>query len=560
MSLRPVLLVTALGLLSCAKGEEPCERCGAAEEGETTLAVEVEPPVARVAPVGADFLSAEDGTSHRRDGVLNIRARLESARTERRLTARLESEDGVGRAATFEMKFCPESREAVCGAVELPLASAPFRKLRGSLSLMVLEGNGESAKVLSTTAVPVTRALWRRKVGASVKATPAMHRGNVYVATADDEARVWALGRDGEVLWRSTEPMASIVSSPGVFTKSDELLIGEFARGRPSRLLKLRISSGLVVGRCAHPDLTGGIELSPAIVETQPGAPRAFVHLMAGEAGGIQLTMDGNRCVADWSSGYGFFPGNIVRGGGYFNFGGWTGSLVSHRDSGDLAPEVQRPFKADDSDVGRLAFNGTDIITGSNHGTVLSLPASVDAGAGYRGESTTATRPTEVHVVDGEGFVYLAASEGRLIKSHVGGAAPQLETVFPKLIATSLLGGASQHPLAFPDTKRLGYSLSNTGHLLVWDPVTLKPEWSVRLTNDGFLASPTLQCLNASNRNDTAGVLYAASSSGEVFAIIVDSPYLDPASPWPKYQGHPSNGGGLDAECERLTGPVGPGR
>ena len=39
------------------------------------------------------------------------------------------------------------------------------------------------------------------------------------------------------------------------------------------------------------------------------------------------------------------------------------------------------------------------------------------------------------------------------------------------------------------------------------------------------------------------GVLYAATTSGKVFAVIVDSPGLDPAAPWPRYQHDARNTG-----------------
>jgi hypothetical protein len=39
------------------------------------------------------------------------------------------------------------------------------------------------------------------------------------------------------------------------------------------------------------------------------------------------------------------------------------------------------------------------------------------------------------------------------------------------------------------------------------------------------------------------GVLYAAGQDGKVFALIVDSPGLDPSAPWPKYQHDSRNTG-----------------
>ena len=45
----------------------------------------------------------------------------------------------------------------------------------------------------------------------------------------------------------------------------------------------------------------------------------------------------------------------------------------------------------------------------------------------------------------------------------------------------------------------------------------------------------------------STGILYIAFSSGAVVALIVDSPGLDPTSPWPKYQRTAGNHGNAAA-------------
>lgn len=59
-------------------------------------------------------------------------------------------------------------------------------------------------------------------------------------------------------------------------------------------------------------------------------------------------------------------------------------------------------------------------------------------------------------------------------------------------------------------------------------------------------ASMNLDCARGSDggvATGMPGVLYAVTRSGNVHALIVDSPGLDPAAPWPRYQHDPRNTG-----------------
>ncbi|HEY0093426.1 MAG TPA: hypothetical protein VGB96_03845, partial [Archangium sp.] len=59
-------------------------------------------------------------------------------------------------------------------------------------------------------------------------------------------------------------------------------------------------------------------------------------------------------------------------------------------------------------------------------------------------------------------------------------------------------------------------------------------------------ASMNLDCARGPDGGVTPGmpgVLYAVTRSGNVHALIVDSPGLDPDAPWPKYQHDARNTG-----------------
>jgi hypothetical protein len=50
---------------------------------------------------------------------------------------------------------------------------------------------------------------------------------------------------------------------------------------------------------------------------------------------------------------------------------------------------------------------------------------------------------------------------------------------------------------------------------------------------ESFAGSPTIGC---GPQGSASGVLFVGSTSGNLFAVIVDSSGLDPSAPWPKYQ------------------------
>jgi hypothetical protein len=96
-----------------------------------------------------------------------------------------------------------------------------------------------------------------------------------------------------------------------------------------------------------------------------------------------------------------------------------------------------------------------------------------------------------------------------------------------------------------------GYAVTSTGSLLVFD-VNGAMNSGRNLgqpfgMNETIAAHPTLDCNRrpgASTAN--TGILYIATVSGKLAAIIVDSPKLDDAAFWPKYQRTIGNAGNTD--------------
>src|SRR5262249_41669284 len=67
---------------------------------------------------------------------------------------------------------------------------------------------------------------------------------------------------------------------------------------------------------------------------------------------------------------------------------------------------------------------------------------------------------------------------------------------------------------------------------------TLSLDWSEGLDALAFESSPTIDCFRDGGvpAPSTTGVLYAGSTGGNLFAVVVDDPGLDTTAPWPKYQ------------------------
>jgi hypothetical protein len=91
------------------------------------------------------------------------------------------------------------------------------------------------------------------------------------------------------------------------------------------------------------------------------------------------------------------------------------------------------------------------------------------------------------------------------------------------------------------------YTVNTGGQVQAWAADTLSSRWEVSLPGNPQFASPTLDCL----RDATTGAQVAGASVGVLYvpiganlhAIIVDSPGLDTAAPWPKYQHDARNSG-----------------
>ena len=160
------------------------------------------------------------------------------------------------------------------------------------------------------------------------------------------------------------------------------------------------------------------------------------------------------------------------------------------------------------------------------------------------------------------GAFALARSDGHLLANLPDGGV-QSDPGGPSVSVSSILfpDGASPSPAIFTartdltdptrvplsgagsvSTIALGsagsrYLLTLDGHLES-HLVTLALDWTEGLDAMAFESSPTIDCFRDAGvpAQSSTGVLYAGSTGGNLFAVVVDDPGLDATAPWPKYQ------------------------
>jgi hypothetical protein len=167
-------------------------------------------------------------------------------------------------------------------------------------------------------------------------------------------------------------------------------------------------------------------------------------------------------------------------------------------------------------------YTGT-IQQGSNSALDYGPPALLDDSRGYIGAQTTLIA-----------FNPSTSAAGTTVGTFTSGF----------LKTTPVLGAPRPSSPA-----KLGYAVSTTGHLIVFDSVSGALEWKTSSPLPGsakaVAAHPTLDCSRTGSR--TTGTLYVLYTDGNVQAVIVDSPGLDSSAVWPKYQRTSGNAGNPDS-------------
>jgi hypothetical protein len=216
---------------------------------------------------------------------------------------------------------------------------------------------------------------------------------------------------------------------------------------------------------------------------------------------------------------------------------------------------------AQGSDVWIPSFQGIEpavISTNLNNPTFTNISSAPDAGPitgmaltgsgpviaadylwryGPFAVNTQVVRPT-VPVIRASGELILGAGNSLFSLATATATPVSIRTATSQFSTSPVLGRARG---ALPS---LGYAVTDSAEVVVFRDTGYL--YSIQLPQFGRPSHPVLDC-NRANPNSGTGILYIAFESGAVVALIVDSPGLDPTSPWPKYQRTAGNHGNAAA-------------
>jgi hypothetical protein len=179
----------------------------------------------------------------------------------------------------------------------------------------------------------------------------------------------------------------------------------------------------------------------------------------------------------------------------------------------------------------------------TNGSTVGRFPLPIDAG-----QPVQAAGNTWGHVVVSAPGVWWAGSsrDGGMLHRFGPNALAASAALTAPLATSPLLGAAG-----------LVYTVAGDGELEVRSTQDLALRWRLAL-GGAVLANPTLDVGRAADGGKACnrpGTLYVLTAGGQLFALLVDSPGLEPTAPWPRFQHDPRNSGNATWDLAEFTCP-----
>jgi hypothetical protein len=505
----------------------------------------------------------------RRDQVLPVEVRINgSPLAPSSLTALVRTNEGAGPEVGV-LPFPPGQPcdAGFCGVARLNLWEPPFNSFRGPMTVEVRDRDRSVDGGSASASVNVTRWKWRHDLFPPnlVLAAPAIgHSGVVYVGTTNpihEDGQFLALSPEGRVAW--SVPGGAVVASPTV---------GEFRRDGGGERVYVAQRQGLV-----------------SRVGFYSGADGGFTSLCS-EVNSSGVRVESSLALAQVSDAG--TPSETVYG--VYNGRGDAGTLFAMRPDVAAGPLLsQCPTLLGVGDVSApgtmLAAEGA-VVFGTNDARLKSY-ALGSSGTSFLSRwsvsliSPQLLQPTSLALV---GRVILGAGNlsgsgspafGRLFAAPLdGGQSPAYSREAFSMMGNVSIGGPSTDARAvvgLNDASLFVQRLAAGGTeevVLSEEPIKGAPVWGAGgyVYTAGALrgliqarqpleevawqfesgapieASMNLDCARGPDGGVTPGmpgVLYAVTRNGNVHALIVDSPGLDPDAPWPKYQHDARNTG-----------------
>jgi hypothetical protein len=534
-----------------------------------TFDVMVPPADAGVASGGTTYLdpgASPAETFWRRDQAVPVVLRTNEPNLDPgSVTVSLVGTDGGSVVVALE-PLTTDCDAGYCARANVELWQPPFNTFRGQMTVQVQASDRAGNAGTSSAPVNVTRWKWRHDIGGNpvAVAAPAVgNMGNVYVGTtngSNTDGQFRALSPEGSLLW--TVAGGAVVASPTIGEGRDggfERVYVAQKKQTVSHVVFYNSTDGGSVALCS------GVTGSSVIVESALSLAQVLAKeqsetvygLYSGRSGG---TLFAARPDVPDTGETEICPDNATSAGNVR----LPGTMLAFGDSVVFA-----------TDDGRLKSYALDGTTGAWSSTPKWTHALVAV------EPATFLQPTSLAASDGR--VYGGGNLGGLSKLFSvpldGGQPP---TYFPtsstmwnvsignsdggtavvgletsnKLFAVSL-GDGGTRTVDTPSDVIKGAPVWGTGGYVYTAGLTSGSIQARRSLENviwqfepaggaGFEASMNLDCSRSADGSILAGrpgVLYAVDRDGKVYALIVDSPGLDPAAPWPKYQHDSRNTG-----------------
>jgi hypothetical protein len=538
----------------------------------------------------------------RRDDTLVVRASSDGALVSPML--QLSNISGTMQGVTRAVG-CASCPRTTCACFEADLWTLPLRAVTDSYQVrltaqnergVAYDGGVPGAGFVNGAGVPtftVTRLRWRATLGGNpaIRATPALDtQGTAYFGTqlTSTLGSLYALKADGKApngTWQGGINVGAVTS---VAVAPEGLVYFTASDGTQGGYVSARTTAG------GAPALGGG---GAAQCKGSSTTQRAHLALALVDAGG--------RLAGVTAFG--------AAGGANFGFCTWNPDLPDSfqpKEGNDVGPVEPDNSKGVSNLFVTLNLSNQPEVTYAAHFTggdagvfvvrrppssaaglftfepkVLAsqalpdngvVPASLmDVGSGARAAMSTNLGATGYFKVNPAGVVqtnFAGTATGKAAVDAVGNqwvygggevqvvdavtnAATAILPAFPQTIGAPVLGATAGGQ---PDRV---YVVSQGGTLGVAPQVgagTMEMPWTdvLPLATSTVSASPTLDCnryaVTAGARANT-GVLYVVTNQGEVVSLVVDSPRLDTAAKWPKFQRDAFNSGNtslsLDAGC-----------
>jgi hypothetical protein len=446
------------------------------------------------------------------------------------------------RCYCFEVDLAPEAfTQAAPGTL--------YGAVQVSLNKPLVDALGNSGNA-AQAAVDITRFKWSQVVATLSASSPtaiALSSSGLVLAGASVgvTSALTALSPDGGIAWQKSYSSEAITAGPLIGTTGAFVAVNNGTQGQLRRL-SLADGTTFTPDRCLAANLTYQGDMALA----SPGAGE-FPVAVASD-GTITGATNTAHCTSTSLGSTSATSTLIVSGdAAYAALDGqdpiWKFTMLSATPTAEGQISTGTLFPAN------LFSFGTTLVGGGGGPTIGGVFAFMDTGGTLSGATTNKTpgaKPAGAAVVGGSSAAPLV-----YFGDNNGGHIYEVPLAVGPVFGTEVDSGQ----LATTDFSKRAPLYGANGHLYVagtgadkalraLNATTLVEEWSWTAPN--AIAGQ----LNLDKNRDAArpcdpgqpGVLYVVTASGSAAtlnAILVDSPGVDPAAPWPRYQHDPGNTG-----------------